>query len=248
MKQLRIKILVSFALFCFLNVAIGQTFKIPEGKFDLYWEKSFIDKCRKASSKLPFAVETYENSCMISMEHGNLFAHVVVPFILEGDTTLLSYTKIERDEDTGEIINRYNKWFDFETIGLFEHKGFWVIVYSYPLADPNKYQCFTVNTYTKEGKRIDRLPFFKWECARMPIIDISWFEMTGFIDEEFEITVQTRSSWNDLNTGIYKGEYLEEKKKQHYSIYHIDDNGKFEEVSKKPKYIVDDKNNWMRNE
>ena len=176
------------------------------------------------------------------------FAHVAVPFILDKDTTLLSYTKIERDEDTGEIISKRNTWFEFKTIGFFEYKGYWVIVYSYPLADPNIYQCYTVNTYTKEGKRIDRLSFFKWECRLLSVMDISWYEMTGYIDEKFEITVQTRSSWSDVNTGVYEGEALEEKKKQHYSVYHINENGKFELVDKEPQYVVDNKNNWTHNQ
>lgn len=226
------------------NVVYGQTFEIPKEKFELYWEKSFLDKCREACSKLPFVVETSKNSCMITMKYGNLFGHVAVPFILDGDTALLSYTKIEWDEDTGEIISNYHTWFDFETIGMFEHKGYWVIVYSYPMADPNKYQCYTINTYTKSGKRIDRLPFFKWECARLPVIDISNFEITSYIDEEFEITVQTKGSWNDVNTGIYEGTILEEKKKQYYSVYHINDKGMFERIDKKTKYVVNDENVW----
>ena len=246
MIQLRFIILTSLLLLSSINSA-GQTFEIPEGKFEIYWEKSFLDKSRKASSELPFKIETPKNSCLIRMEHGNLFAHVAVPFILDGDTTLLNYTEIKRDEDTGELLNKQNTWFDFKAVGMFEYKGYWVIVYSYPLADPNKYQCYTINTYTKDGKRIDRLPFFKWECARLPIIDISNFEITSYIDEEFEITVQTRGSWDDINTGIYKGKILEEKKKQHYSVYQINDKGMFEPLDRKPNYVVDDENDWKSN-
>lgn len=247
MIQLRIKLLISIVLFCSTG-AIGQIFKIPEGKYELYWERSFLDKCRKATSELPFKIEIPENSCLLRMEYGNLFAHVAVPFILDRDTALLSYTKIERDKDTGEIINKHNAWFDFKAVGMFEYKGYWVIVYSYPLADPNTYQSYTVNTYTKDGKRIDRLPFFKWECRLLSVMDISWFEITGYIDEQFEITVQTRSSWSDVNTGIFTGEALEEKKKQHYRVYHINDNGMFELVDKEPRYVVDDQNNWTYNQ
>ena len=43
-------------------------------------------------------------------------------------------------------------------------------------------------------------------------MDVSWFEITGYIDDKFEITVQTRGSWSDVNTGIYTGEALEEKR------------------------------------
>ena len=248
MVRLRIRLLISFAFLCAFCTATGQTFEIPEGKYELYWETSFLNNSRKASSELPFKIEVPENSCFIRMKYGNLFAHVAVPFILDGDTTLLSYIKIERDEDSGEILRQQNTWFDFKTVGMFEYKGYWVIVYSYPLADPNTYQCYTVNTYSKEGKRIDRLPFFKWECGLISVIDISLLEITGYIDEQFEITVQTRGSWSDVNTGIFTGEALEEKKKQHYSVYHINDNGMFELVDKEPKYVVDDKNNWTRNQ
>ncbi|NLC42821.1 MAG: hypothetical protein GX783_00910 [Clostridiales bacterium] len=248
MVQLRIKLLISVALFCAFSAAIGQGFEIPEGKFEVYWEKSFLDKCRKASSELPFKVETPTNNCRISMDYGNLFGHVAVPFILDGDTTLRRYTKIEYDEDTGKITNKYRTSFSFQAIGFFEYKDYWIIVYSYPLADPNIYQSYTVNTYTKDGKRIDRLPFFKWECKLLPVMDVSWFEMTGYIDDEFEITIQTRGSWSDVNTGIYTGEALEEKKKQHYRVYHINDEGRFELVNKEPKYVVDEKNNWTCNQ
>lgn len=246
MMQLKIQLLLCTVLFCSLGVA-GQTFEIPEGKFEQYWETFFLGKCRKATVELPFSVEIPKNSCMIRMAHGNLFAHVAVPFILDGDTTLLSFTKVRYDEDTGELLDKRITWFDFKTIGFFEYKGYWVIVYSFPLADPNKYQCYTVNTYTKDGKRVDRLPFFKWECARLPVIDISNFDMTGYIDEDFEITIQTRGSWDDVNTGRYEGEALEEKKKQNYNVYHINDDGMFEEIDKEPQYVVDDKNNWIPN-
>lgn len=245
MAQLKIKLTVGIILLCSIGV-IGQTFKIPDGKYKLYWEKSFLDKCRKATSKLPFQVEASINSCTVRMDYGNLFSHVAVPFILDGDTTLLGYTKIEFEE-YGEVIDKDYTWFDFEAIGFFEYKGFWVVVYSYPLANPNKFRCYTINTYSKEGKRIDRLPFFKWECSLTSINDISWFEMTGYIDEEFEITVQTRGSWDDINTGIYEGNDLEKKKKQQYNVYRINDNGRFEEVNRKPKYVVDEKNNWSIN-
>jgi len=247
MKQLGIGLLIYFILCCSQTLS-GQSFDIPKGKFDIYWETSFLDKCRKSSSELPFKIETPENSCLIRMEYGNLFAHVAVPFILDGDTTLLRYTKIEKDEDTGDILTKRTRLFNFEAVGMFEHKGFWVIVYSFPLADPNIYQSYTINTYSKDGKRIDRLPFFKWECERLSIIDISWFEMTGFIDENFEITIQTRGSWDDINTGIYKGDELIDKVKQNLHVYHINDNGEFELVEKKPHYFVNDKNDWTKSE
>lgn len=247
MKHLRIGFLIYIVLCCSQTLS-GQSFDIPEGKFDIYWETSFLEKCRKSSSELPFKIETIENSCQIRMEYGNLFSHVAVPFILDGDTSLLSYNKIEKDEDSGEILTKYTKWFDFEAIGMFEYKGYWVIIYSYPLADPNKYQSYTINTYSKDGKRIDRLPFFKWECKRLSIMDISWFEMTGYIDENFEITIQSQGSWDDVNTGIYKGNELKEKMKQNYLVYHINDNGEFELVKKKPSYFVNDKNDWTKSE
>ena len=72
MVQLRIRLLISVVLFCAFSAATGQTFEIPEGKFEIYWEKSFLDKCRKASSKLPFKIEVPENSCIIRMKYGNL--------------------------------------------------------------------------------------------------------------------------------------------------------------------------------
>jgi len=239
------RMLLSIMLYCICSIVVGQVFKIPEGKFNLYWERSFLDKCRKATSELPFVVKTTESSCRIHMEHGNLFAHVAVPFILDGDTTLLNYTKIERDEDTGEVIEKSVTWFDFEVIGMFEYKDYWVIACSYPLADPNIYQCYTINTYSKDGKRIDRLPFFKWECEQLSVMDISWFEITGYIYKDFKIIVQTRTSWEDANTGELKGDEL--KKEQHYSVYHINNKGMFEQVDTVPKYIVDDKNNWRCN-
>lgn len=240
--QLRIKLIVSIVILSTIS-AIGQTFKIPEGKYELYWNKFFIDKCRKATSELPFKVDASINSCTVSMKYSNLFSHVAVPFILDGDTALLSYTKIELEE-YGNVINKHHTWFDFEAVGFFEYNGFWVIVYSYPLEDPNTYKCYTINTYSKDGKRIDRLPLFKWECNRLSVVDITWFEITGYIDEKFEITVQTRCSWNDVNSGIYEGDALEEKKKQKYSVYQINDNGMFELINKETKYVVDDKNNW----
>lgn len=247
MVRFKIKLIIVFTLFCSASL-VGQIFEIPEGKFELYWESFFIEKCKEASSNLPFKVETPKNSCLIRMESGNLFGHVAVPFILDGDTTLRRFVKIERDEDTGEIIKKYRKSFSYKAIGFFDFKGYWVIVYSYPLGDPNRYQSYTVNTYTKDGKRIDRLPFFKWECERLAVMDISWFEITGYIDEEFEITVQTKGSWDDVHTGRYKGETLEEMKKQKYSVYHINEDGKFELIQKDPEYVVDDKNNWTRNQ
>lgn len=248
MSRLRKIQLIGFALFCTISASTGQNFEIPEGKFEIYWEKSFLDKCRKASSELPYKIDAPESNCIIRMKYGNLFGHVAVPFILDGDTALLGYVNVRYDDYSGEIIRQRYTWFDFKAVGFFEYRDYWVIVYSYPLADPNIYQCYTVNTYTKDGKRIDRLPFFKWECNFMSVMDISWFEMTGYIDEEFEITVQKRSSWDDVNTGVYIGETLEEKKKQHYSVYHINENGKFELVDKEPKYIVDDRNNWKCNQ
>lgn len=247
MIRLRIR-LTSVAFFSIFLATAGQAFEIPEGRYELYWEKSFLNNSRKASSELPFKIKVPENNCFINMKYGNLFAHVAVPFILDGDTTLLSYIEVKHDEDSGEMLSERYTWFEFITVGMFEYKDYWVIVYSYPLADPNIYQSYTVNTYTKDGKRIDRLSFFKWECKLLPVMDVSWFEMTGYIDDEFEITIQTRGSWSDVNTGIYTGEALEEKKKQHYRVYHINDEGRFELVNKEPKYVVDEKNNWTCNQ
>lgn len=229
--KFKIKLLLCTTLFI-SNSVLGQKFDIPEGKYDLYWNVSFLDKCRKSSSSLPFKVEISKNSCVIGMEYGNIFAHVAVPFILDGDTILLYYTKIERDDDTGEIINQFNTWFDFKAIGFFEYKYFWVVIYSFPLADPNKYQCYTINTYSKDGKRIDRLSFLKWECKQFSVIDISWFDITGYIDENFEITIQTQGSWNDINTNIYKRDELAEKKEKKYSVYQINDQGQFALIKK----------------
>ncbi len=250
MKRFSIRLLLILAFPCITGSATGQNLGIPEGKFEFYWE-GFIKDCRNASSALPFKIEAPDN-CFIEMKYGNLFPHVAVPFILDGDTSLLGYVKIEyddniaQDDTTGRvIIKKRHRWFDFEAVGMFEYKDFYVVVYTYPLDDPNEYQCYTVNTYTKDGKRIDRLPFFKWYCNYDN--DISWFEITGYIDEDFEITIQTRRCWEDAYTR-HTGDTLEEIEKQQYKVYRINDEGRFELVNKEPEYVVDGKNNWTRRE
>lgn len=235
-------------LFCICIGAYSQTNWIPEGKFDLYWN-DFIKDCRKTQSKLPFKIETSEDKCNVNMVYGNLFAHVSIPFILDGDTTLLGYQRILYIAEVEGSKEEFHTWFDFEAVGMFEHKGYWVIIYTFPLADPNKNTSYTVNTYTKDGKRIDRLPFFKWQCNQSIIEPFSWFEITGYIDDDFEITIQTRGSWDEVSSFGYKKEAAvrAEKEKQLYKVYQINNNGKFEQIDKQPKYIVDDKNNWSVN-
>ena len=135
MIRLRIR-LTSVAFFSIFLATAGQAFEIPEGRYELYWEKSFLNNSRKASSELPFKIKVPENNCFINMKYGNLFAHDAVPCILDGDTTLLSYIEVKHDEDSGEMLSERYTWFEFITVGMFEYKDYWVIVYSYPLADP----------------------------------------------------------------------------------------------------------------
>lgn len=220
----------------------------------------FIKDCHQASSVLPFKVRM--GNAWIDMEEKYLF--LAEFFILDGDTTLLMYDEnpvteyYPSNDSLVTVIAGHRALFDFRAVGCFDYKDFMVVVYSFPLDDPNYYQCYTVNTYTKDGKRIDRLPFFMW---RRDIdaeefgdeLDPSWLEMTGYIDEDFEITICQRTKWSVIHSrdGIdFSKEYFKEQEEmrahREYHVYRIDETGHFEEVKKKNLFEVDDNNTWTR--
>ena len=255
MKRLKYSILMFLSVF-FTECLSQNKYDIPEGKYELYL-KAFIRDCRRADSILPFHIRTQN----FQIETKRNFIVLSLSFILGGDTTQLYYSTkpiyAYMDTDSLTLIQgSYKTIFDFYAVGCFDYKDFIVIVYSFPLNDPNYYQCYTVNTYTKDGKRIDRLPFFIWRTDFDATewgdeFDPSWFEMQGYIDENFEITIQQKMPWKIIHARDgedFSQEWLAEKNEmrayQEYHVYQINSDGHFVKVQKEHKYEVDDNNNW----
>lgn len=253
---------LKFILFALFYVAclrcFGQSkFVIPTDKYVLCI-KDFISDCRKTTTNLPYKIHTTD--WLVDVKAQPLF--FAVSFILDGDTSLFYYKtkpiyKYYMDADSlVQIMGSYRVAFDFEAVGCFDYKDYMVVVYSFPLADPNYYKCYTINTYTKDGKRIDRLPFFMWRTDFDATewgdeFDPSWLEMTGYIDDDFEITIRQKLSWSVIHEHDgedFSKEWLtkqdEMRAHEEYHVYHINNNGSFIEINKKPKYKVDDNNNW----
>lgn len=241
--------------------AAQSKYDIPEGKYDLYLN-IFLSHCKKVASNLPYNIKI--NNDLFDIENPREYIALSLPFILDGDTTLYYYmTKPQYDYfmDADSLVLRspsYRTLFSFNAVGCFDYKDYMVVVYSFPLDDPNYYKCYTVNTYTKDGKRIDRLPFFMW---RRDIdaeefgdeLDPSWLEMTGYIDENFEITICQRTKWSVIHSRDGKDfskEYFKEQDEmrshREYHVYRIDETGHFEEVKKVNLYEVDDNNTWSK--
>ena len=246
--------LLLFGLECYSQKING----IPADKYE-FWCKDFIEDCRKSTAKLPYNIHI-QCYWQVDMKKIDLFNETA--FILDGDTSLLYYmTKSVYDYymDADSLVlvqGSYRTTFDFKAIGCFDYKDYVVVVYTFPLANPNFYQCCTINTYSKKGKRIDRMPFFMWRFD-FDILDIgenldaSWLEMTGYIDESFEITICQRTPWNIIHDehgfrkeGLDEDVYNNLHTSTEYHVYNISDDGHFVEVQKPHKYEVDEKNNW----
>lgn len=246
--------LLLFGLECYSQKING----IPADKYE-FWRKDFIEDCRKSTAKLPYNIHI-QGYWQVDMKKIDLFNETA--FILDGDTSLLYYmTKpvydYYMDADSLVLVQgSYRTTFDFKAIGCFDYKDYVVVVYTFPLANPNFYQCCTINTYSKKGKRIDRMPFFMWRFD-FDILDIgenldaSWLEMTGYIDESFEITICQRTPWNIIHDehgfrkeGLDEDVYNNLHTSIEYHVYNISDDGHFVEVQKPHKYEADERNNW----
>ena len=185
-------------------------------------------------------------------------------FILECDTSLQYYTTkpmYQYFEDMDSLVlvqDGFRISFNFFVVGCFEYKGFMVVVHTYPLADPNVYNCFVISTYSKDTELIDHIPFFVWRTDLDVLewgdnLDESWIELTGYIDKDFEITVRQRTPWGDIHDehgfckeGLDEGTYEHLHEYVEYHVYNISDDGHFVEVQKPHKYEADDDNNWRR--
>lgn len=236
----------------------GQNFDcIPKGKHDAYKDE-FFRECRNAERELPYSIKI--NNGKIDMKKG--FIVLDLPFVLDCDTTQQYYMTnpiYDYYMDSDSLVLRqdsYRTVFDFDAVGCFDYKDFFVVVYTFPLANPNYYVSLTINTYTKEGIRIDRLPFFIWRYDLSILewgenLDESWIEQTGYIDESFEITIRRRTPWEEFHEdhgfckeGLDDGAYNYLHEYVEYHVYSISDDGHFVEVQKKHKYEVDERNNW----
>ena len=255
MKRLTSCLLI---IFLYSIGTLGQNFNcIPEGKYEAYL-KEFFRECRKAKGELPYNIKI--NNGRIDIKGSYIVLDL--PFILDCDTTLQYYMTnpiYDYFMDADSLVLRQDSYrviFSTYAFGCFDYKDYMVVVYSFPLANPNYYKALTINTYTKEGIRIDRMPFFIWRYdnnLEEDEFDPEWLEMSGYIDENFEITICKRTPWDVLHEdyGVQK-EGMDDDTYNHlheyteYHVYNISDDGHFIEVQKEHKYEVNERNNWTK--
>ena len=220
--------------------------------------KEFFSECRNAKGELPYNIKINDGAIDMKGE----YIVLDLPFIFDCDTTLQYYMTnpiYDYCMDSDSLVLRHDSYrvmFSTYTFGCFDYKDYIVVVYTFPLADPNYYQCYTINTYTKKGIRIDRIPFFilRYDSnLEEDEFDPEWLELSGYIDESFEITICKRTQWEVLHEDyVARKEEVDEDTYNNlheyaeYHVYNISDDGHFIEVQKPHKYEADDDNNWRR--
>lgn len=258
------KYIITILLFltCIKDVDAQITKCIPENKYE-YYKQSFIYDCKSTNVSMPFSIKMNEYNWSEDMKYEIFTSYTAKCFILECDTILLYYMtrpiyNYYMDADSLVLVQgSYRTTFNFKAVGCFDYKNYMIVVYSYPLADPNNHKSYTINVYTKDGELIDRMPFFIWRAdnelfeADVEEFDAEWLELSGYIDKNFEITICKRTQWEILHEdngvrkeGMDEDTYNSLHEYAEYHVYNISDEGHFVEVQKPHKYEVDEKNNW----
>ena len=260
---MRFFIIITVAFFFCLSVNAQPSECIPEGKYDFYLN-DFMNDCHNVDATLPYTLRLKNDNLDVKREYIVSILHT--PFILDCNKNIQYYSYMTNPiydyyMDADSLVLRqgsYRLTFSFSAVACFDYKDYMVVIYTYPLADPNYYETLTINTYAKDGKRIDRLPFFIWRNDLSVLewgdnLDESWIELTGYIDENFEITTRHRTHWEDIHEEHgFRKEGMDEDTYNHlheyteYHVYNISDDGHFIEVQKEHKYEVDEKNNWTK--